>query len=431
MAAAASGGPLWLRSSWIARQQSIFYRDLTADTRQPLAKRSAVSLLITLSFAYGVFHAIGPGHGKAVIASYLLATGDRRSAASSSRSPPRCVQALTAILVVAVGTLILNVTAMTMTRATDGSRSAATPLIARCGVWLLWMKFSGRGGHADRAAASVEHDPATCNHPHHRLGRHFACRAGRTRPCLASAGFTATALAGNGQAQSVAGLACDCGHSHAPDPAKLDRPLTLTRAWTAILAVGIRPCSGAIIVLVFAVSQRLDLGRHPVGARDGARHRTDGRGAGDAGGLGRGLALRFSGRDPVPPMASSDRRIGERASLILGLVMLGGALARASPPITPPLPAAGAGRQARPDRLAEGGEQTARGLVALTQYSGCHWTPTAKPGASTTRTASIVPSGAIASTASPSASRPIAWRCSEFTAMLGPGRSRQARRRAR
>ena len=29
------------------------------------------------------------------------------------------------------------------------------------------------------------------------------------------------------------------------------------RAWSAILAVGIRPCSGAIIILVFALSQGL------------------------------------------------------------------------------------------------------------------------------------------------------------------------------
>lgn len=35
------------------------------------------------------------------------------------------------------------------------------------------------------------------------------------------------------------------------------QPLTLSRAWVATLAVGIRPCSGAIIVLVFALSQNL------------------------------------------------------------------------------------------------------------------------------------------------------------------------------
>jgi ABC-type nickel/cobalt efflux system permease component RcnA len=49
----------------------------------------------------------------------------------------------------------------------------------------------------------------------------------------------------------------DCGHSLAPDPRLLTKPLTLRRAWSAIFAVGIRPCTGAIIVLVFALSQGL------------------------------------------------------------------------------------------------------------------------------------------------------------------------------
>ena len=47
------------------------------------------------------------------------------------------------------------------------------------------------------------------------------------------------------------------GHTHAPNPRSLSQPLTLSRAWAAILAVGIRPCSGALIVLVFALSQGL------------------------------------------------------------------------------------------------------------------------------------------------------------------------------
>ncbi|MCB1459628.1 MAG: delayed-early response protein/equilibrative nucleoside transporter, partial [Nitratireductor sp.] len=44
----------------------------------------------------------------------------------------------------------------------------------------------------------------------------------------------------------------DCGHLHAPDPAQLQGKFGLRQAWSAIVAVGLRPCSGAIIVLTFA-----------------------------------------------------------------------------------------------------------------------------------------------------------------------------------
>lgn len=225
-------GPLAPFFQWIARQQSIFYRDLTDALANLSHSGHAAALLISLSFAYGIFHAVGPGHGKAVIASYLLATGDRLKRGIVISFASAFVQALTAIVVVSVGTLILNVTAMTMTRATDALEIASYALIALCGVWLLWMKISGRGhdhgGHDHSGHDHAAHAHAGHDHSHH----------------------------GHDHSHDH-GLTCDCGHSHAPDPAQLDRPLTVGRAWTAILAVGVRPCSGAIIVLVFAVSQKL------------------------------------------------------------------------------------------------------------------------------------------------------------------------------
>ena len=48
-----------------------------------------------------------------------------------------------------------------------------------------------------------------------------------------------------------------CGHSHGPDPSELAGPGGWQRGFSAIFAVGIRPCSGAILVLVFALAQGL------------------------------------------------------------------------------------------------------------------------------------------------------------------------------
>ena len=47
------------------------------------------------------------------------------------------------------------------------------------------------------------------------------------------------------------------GHAHGPEPEELAGPGGWRRGFSAIVAVGLRPCSGAIIVLVFALAQGL------------------------------------------------------------------------------------------------------------------------------------------------------------------------------
>ncbi len=47
------------------------------------------------------------------------------------------------------------------------------------------------------------------------------------------------------------------GHAHGPEPEELAGPGGWRRGLSAVVAVGLRPCSGAIIVLVFALAQGL------------------------------------------------------------------------------------------------------------------------------------------------------------------------------
>jgi ABC-type nickel/cobalt efflux system permease component RcnA len=301
-------GPLAPLFQWIARQQSMFYRDLTQALGDLTQSGHAALILVALSFAYGVFHAAGPGHGKAVIATYLLATGEKLKRGVVISFASAFVQALTAIVVVSIGTLILNVTAMTMTRATDALEIASYALITLCGLWLLWTRLSGRGhhhGHDHGAAAHAHHDH------HHGHGHNHGHDHHHHDPAH--------------------GLVCDCGHSHAPDPAALDKPLTLANAWAAILAVGVRPCSGAVIVLVFAISQKLywagilsvlvmalgtgltvsALAALAVKAKD--------------------LALRFSGGESRAQLrvVNGLQIVAASGILVFGLLMLGGAMAAA------------------------------------------------------------------------------------------------------
>lgn len=231
---AAWAGPLAPVFGWIAVQQAGFYRELTAALAALGESGHAALLLIGLSFAYGIFHAAGPGHGKAVVASWLFVSGERLRRGILVAFLASFAQALSAILVVGIGTVLIGVTAMTMTRATDTLETASYALIALCGAFLLWSK--ARGGHHHHAHAHAP-VPAHAGHDYHHDHHHTHAHNDHGHP------------------DHVHGP--DCGHAHAPDPAALARPLTLGRAWAAVLAVGIRPCSGAVIVLVFAVSQRL------------------------------------------------------------------------------------------------------------------------------------------------------------------------------
>src|ERR1044072_3076482 len=81
MPAAPVGGVL----GWIFTKQAEFYRQFSSLIRAAKADGSAAWSLFGLSFLYGIFHAAGPGHGKAVISSYLVANNEtwRRGVALS------------------------------------------------------------------------------------------------------------------------------------------------------------------------------------------------------------------------------------------------------------------------------------------------------------------------------------------------------------
>ena len=150
------GGPFGGFFLQVSLLQQHFYKALTTALSSLTRNPWGVWLLLAVSFAYGVFHAVGPGHGKAVITSYLLASGDtvRRGILLSFGSA--LVQAASAILIVGIGAIVLRLTAMQMTYATDWIEILSYGAIALVGAWLLWAKTFG-GGH----------------HHHHHIRRHL------------------------------------------------------------------------------------------------------------------------------------------------------------------------------------------------------------------------------------------------------------------
>ena len=218
---------------WILAKQSEFYREMSGTIRAAKSDGSAVWSLLGISFAYGIFHAAGPGHGKAVISSYLVANEEtaRRGIVLSFASA--LLQALVAVAIVAVFAWLLSATAKTMCSAEKAIEIASYGLIAAFGARLVWTKGGGfmRALQAKPAPAMAGGHHHDHDHAHSHDHSH-----------------------GHGHVHDE-----HCGHSHGPTPDQLAGPGGWQRGLGTIFAVGMRPCSGAILVLVFSLAQGLFL----------------------------------------------------------------------------------------------------------------------------------------------------------------------------
>ena len=271
--------------TWINEMQRGFYREMTDALGSMREDGSAAWMLIVLSFAYGIFHAAGPGHGKAVISSYMLANETllRRGVVLSFVSA--FMQAFSAIVLVGAAYLVLRGTAVSMTDATRFMEVASYALIALFGAWLLGIKLGiGNRKAASLSAAAVEarhhhahhdhdhhhhdHDhhshDHTCGHDHHHDHGHTHAehahehRHGHDHDHAHAHHDHDHDHDHHGHAH---GEVCpSCGHSHAPDPEMLKGPMDWRAAWAAVVAVGLRPCSGALIVLTFALLNGIYVG---------------------------------------------------------------------------------------------------------------------------------------------------------------------------
>ncbi len=234
---------------WIFAKQAEFYRQFSGLIRAAKTDGSAAWGLFGVSFLYGIFHAAGPGHGKAVISSYLVANDEtwKRGVVLSFASA--LLQALVAVVVVGIAAALLNATAATMRSAVNVIEISSYALIVLIGARLFWVK-----GRAFIAVAQTLHRPAALSaaatpmaerdcgshrhdHPHH----HDHARGHHNHHHDHAHEEDASAW----------------GHAHAPEPGQLAGPGGWKRGLSAIVAVGARPCSGAILVLVFALAQGL------------------------------------------------------------------------------------------------------------------------------------------------------------------------------
>lgn len=213
-------GSLWL---WILEGQREMTNAMTAAVRQ-LKNGDVVAsglILALISFLYGVLHAVGPGHGKFVISSYALANERtvRRGILLSFMAA--FVQAVSAVVVVGILAILLKATSVEI-RVTEGwLETASWGLIAVLGAWLLYGQVRPLLSRGSNPAHGRDQGHEHNGHNHHD---HVHAADG----------------------------SC-CGHAHMATPGQLQGQWSWSKAWSLALSIGIRPCTGAIGVLIFAL----------------------------------------------------------------------------------------------------------------------------------------------------------------------------------
>ena len=199
---------LWQQTMLTIRQwQMELQRRLAKTVREMKASDSMapVAMLALLGFLYGIFHAVGPGHGKVVIASYLLANESQVRRGVQLAFLSSVAQAISAIALVGALAILLDMSRIETTNKTQWLEIVSYGLITALGGYMFVSALRGK----------------TCGHDH-------------------SHGHS---------------------HGHGADPVRGD---TSARGLWAhllapVLAIGIRPCSGAVIILLFTLAQGIFL----------------------------------------------------------------------------------------------------------------------------------------------------------------------------
>ena len=231
---AAASGVFERGWAWLLATQQRLNRELAAAVKAIKSDGNALwatGVLAFIGFAYGVLHAAGPGHGKAVISSYVLANERtvRRGILLSFMAA--FVQALSAIAVVGVLAVAMKATSLQIRATESWIETVSWGFVAAVGAWLLVAQ-------ARQAEPRGRRSPVSRRTPHVHA---HACGQGHTDA---------------GHAPHDAHAHC-CGHAHMPAATDLEGRWSWGKALALALSVGIRPCTGAILVLVFALSQGL------------------------------------------------------------------------------------------------------------------------------------------------------------------------------
>lgn len=203
----AGPGPLAGLARWVVDTQRAFTRGMAGEMRAIGATPAALPAAIGLAFLYGMFHAVGPGHGKGVILGYFLSrrAGLRRGLVMGLR-----IAALHVLSAAALALLAKTVLDAALGRPTEG---------------MLWLE---RVSYALVLAIGV----GLCVAALRRLAGRRPDRPGR-----------------------LSDQALPLGAAPAAGGIRFGAVADRRQEGLLALAVGVVPCSGALLVLVFAIGR--------------------------------------------------------------------------------------------------------------------------------------------------------------------------------
>lgn len=180
-------------------------------------------IIVLLSFLYGVFHAVGPGHGKVVVGSYFLTRRARLLHGLAMSGAAALVQAVSAVVLVGLLAAVLDLGSREILAQAASLETFSYGVIVALGLWMGWGVITRRSC-CDHAEDEDHH--AGCDHAHHSEHHHHHHHT--------------------------------VGHAdeHADEGGRARRS-ELAKVLATGAAVGLRPCSGAILVLLFTLANQI------------------------------------------------------------------------------------------------------------------------------------------------------------------------------
>ncbi|WP_241909855.1 nickel/cobalt transporter [Vibrio sp. 10N.261.55.A7] len=206
----------------------------------------AGSYLIGFSFLYGALHSLGPGHGKVIVTTYLATHPAKIKTSLMLTVISALCQALVAILLVSVLVWGFNASMRVVNQQATVFLSLSFALVSILGALICWKaikqlylamrptKLRILNALPLSGAQAIKKESAAM-----KSAIHTPTSSLLHKPII-------------GQASHAHGTDCGCGHQHVADADAVNKASTYREYMGIIASIGARPCSGAIMVLLFA-----------------------------------------------------------------------------------------------------------------------------------------------------------------------------------